>query len=675
MPAFAPQGRTSGCRSRTITPVPSTSEPGLSVPSPRSERRPGTDPVRRFIICGDTPLAFRIADELISRYRVNVTVMLTDARGADALLIARLPGVVIKAVPELNAAAFREANLTTADAVAIVTSDDVANVYVGLQAQETCPGIRLVLRVFNSTLGQRLGPLFDNAQLLSDVEIAVPAFVAACLGTTEPTEVTIGGLAARVTTRAELTEGDEVWCGLAITDRRSMRLLPDDMDAADLVLAAPGPEAETSAVREVVTLRRYRRRRRLVPSPIVATLRATLRSVGALQPGIPAQPGETPALAAGAPRSAAIADDGARGFAAAIRRAGRALVTIVQTVPRRLLPGRVSRGVRVTLSTMAGLLVAGIVAYTVLDHYQHSHHTAWYSVYSMLLTAVGEANPDNTISVPLQVLQTIVTFTGVAMIPVVSAAIVQASVPALGRERVADRNHVVVVGLGNVGTRVLRALHERGYPVVAVDHEDHAYGAQYVREQHIALIVGDESRESTLRRANVAHAAALVAMTSDDVVNLEYALQGQQLQPALRVVLRLFDGDFAERVNEVFKVTISRSVSYLAASSFAAAMVGREVIGTIPVRRRVLLVADIPVFAGSGLAGRTLASFDATGQVRVIALTDATGRPTVRPPSDRTLAVGDHMFVVATGTGLSQIVEQNAPVTGPTEADAVEVDA
>jgi Trk K+ transport system NAD-binding subunit len=622
--------------------------------------------VRRFIICGDTPLAYRIADELISRYRVKVTVMLTDDSSADALLIARLPGVVIMAVPQLDAAAFRTANLTTADAVAIVTSDDVDNVYAGLQAQETCPRIRLVLRVFNSTLGQRLGPLFDNAQLLSDVEIAVPAFVAACLGTTEPTEVNIGGLVARVMTRAELTEGDEVWCGLAITDRRSMRLLPDDIDAADLVLAAPSPPAETSAVREVVTLRRYRRRRRLVPSPIVATVRATLRSVGALQPGIPAQPGETAATPAGATTAMMTSDGRPRGFVSLTRRAGRTLAAIIRTLPRRLLPGRMSRGVRVALTTMAVVLVAGIAAYAVVDHYQYGH-TAWYSVYFMLLTAVGEANPDNGITIPLQVLQTIVTFTGVALIPVVSAAIVQASVPALGRDRVAERNHVVVVGLGNVGTRVLRSLHERGFPVVAVDHADHAYGAQYAREQHIDFIVGDESRESTLRRANVAHAAALVALTSDDVVNLEYALQGQELQPTLRVVLRLFDGDFADRVNEVFNVTISRSVSYLAASSFAAAMVGREVIGTIPVRRRVLLVADIPVFAGSGLAGRTLASFDATAQVRVIALTDATGQPIVRPPSDRTLVVGDHMFVVATGTGLSQIVGQNAPVTGSSE--------
>jgi Trk K+ transport system NAD-binding subunit len=282
----------------------------------------------------------------------------------------------------------------------------------------------------------------------------------------------------------------------------------------------------------------------------------------------------------------------------------------------------------------------------------------------MLLTSVGEANPDDTLPLSLQMLQTFVTFTGVALIPVVSAAIVQASVPALSRDRTGAHNHIVVVGLGNVGTRVLRALHERGYPVVAIDHIDHPYGAQYVREQRIPFIVGDESRESTLRRANVAHAAAIVVLTSDDVVNLEYALQGRELQPSLRVVLRLFDGDFAERVNDVFNVTTSRSVSYLAASNFAAAMVGREVIGTIPIRRRVLMVADVPVVAGSGLVGRTTASLDTTGVRRVVAVVDESGAASARPAGDRTLAVGERVVVVATRAGLSEIVEQSAPLPG-----------
>ncbi|HEY7174580.1 MAG TPA: NAD-binding protein [Micromonosporaceae bacterium] len=629
--------------------MPPTSEPGTPVPSQRVEASGAgrNSPGRRFIICGDTPLAYRMAEELTTRYRADVLVFLTDRRRANGPLIARLPGVQVDVVPRLDAAAFRQANLSTTDAVAIVTSDDVGNVFAGLEAQETCPGIRLVLRVFNSTLSERLGQLFDNAQLLSDVEIAVPAFVAACLGTTEPIEVAVGDRLAHVAPREDLNEADEVWCGLAITDSGVLRVLPDDAESADLVLASSGP---SDGLREYLTARLTRqRRRRIVPRPIIAAMRATLRSLGLLRVGIPQSP---------APRGDAAAERVS--VARRLRFLARRVSAIVRSLPSRLIPGRVSRGVRTALTTMLAILVVGIAAYALLD----THHTPWSSLYFMLLTSVGEANPDDTLPLSLQMLQTFVTFTGVALIPVVSAAIVQASVPALSRDRTGAHNHIVVVGLGNVGTRVLRALHERGYPVVAIDHIDHPYGSQYVREQRIPFIVGDESRESTLRRANVAHAAAIVVLTSDDVVNLEYALQGRELQPSLRVVLRLFDGDFAERVNDVFNVTTSRSVSYLAASNFAAAMVGREVIGTIPIRRRVLMVADVPVVAGSGLIGRTTASLENTGVRRVVAVIDESGAASARPAGDRTLAVGERVVVVVTRAGLSEIVEQSAPMPG-----------
>lgn len=659
------------------------SEPAPPVPSPRSasERvrdrgsaagasadRPGgvSRPARRFIICGDTPLAYRIAEELTTRYRAAVTVLLTDRRGGQAPLIVRLPGVHAEIVPQVDAAAFRQANLTTTDAVALVANDDISNLYAALQAQDTCPGVRLVLRVFNTTLGQGLAQLFDNAQLLSDVEIAVPAFVAACLGTTEPTEVRVGDLVARVTTRAELADGDQVWCGLAIINGPGgLRLLPAGAEDADLVLAS-SPPAEATPVLDLMTLRRYRQRRAIVPRPLGAAFRATLRSIGALRPGIPSSP--TAANDPPAPAQRPLLRARRIGRSAA-RRTG----SVIRSLPSRFLPGRMSRGVRNALLVMLAVIAVGIAAYAVLG--TDSRHSTWYTVYFMLLTAVGGANPDDTISLPLQILQTIVTFTGVALIPVASAAIVQASVPALARERVTARNHVVVVGLGNVGTRVLRTLHERGFPVVAIDHDEQPYGGQYVREQRISFIVGDESRESTLRKANIAHAAAMIVMTSDDVVNLEYALQGRSVRSNLRVVLRLFDGEFADRVNDVFNVTISRSVSYLAASAFAAGMVGREVIGTIPVRRRVLLVADVPVVAGSRLVGRTPRSFDVTGKSRVIAIVDASGRPTVCPPEERALSVGDRLVVVSTRSGLSQLVEESAPALGPPRPGALPVES
>lgn len=525
-----------------------------------------------------------MAEELSSRYRVEVVVLLPDRQAGHGPQISKLPRVVVNEVTRLDAAVFRTLGLTSVDAVALVANDDVGNVFAALQAQEICPGVRLVLRTFNTTLGAQLGLLFDNAQMLSDVEIATPAFVAAALGIVERTEVSVGGRVARVTTREELAPNDEILCGLAATDGAALRLLPDDAAAADLLLV--------------------------------------LDPLGRATPG---------------------------------RRRSRSRAWW-RRIPRGFGSGRVSRGVLVALVTLVSVLVIGVALYAALDQ----RHTVGHTLYFLFLTAVGEANPEDSLPRPLKILQSIVTFAGVASIPIVSAAVVQAAVPTLSRVSVTDRGHVVVVGLGNVGTRVLRELHDRGYRVVAIDHAANPYGAQLVRERRIHFIVGDASRESTLRRVNIGRARALVVMTSDDVVNLEYALQGRQVKPDLRVVLRLFDGDFADRVNKAFNVTISRSVSYLAASTFVAAMVGREVIGTIPIRRRILLVAEVPVPPGSALEGLRVSDVCAGGEARVVAMLDGKGATTGVPDDQRILAVGDRVIVVATRAGLFGVIEQSS---------------
>jgi voltage-gated potassium channel Kch len=96
----------------------------------------------------------------------------------------------------------------------------------------------------------------------------------------------------------------------------------------------------------------------------------------------------------------------------------------------------------------------------------------------------------------------------IALIPVFTAAIVETIVNAwlamaLGRLKEPMDNHVVVVGRGNVGTRVIRQLHMRGVPVVAIDKTEAARGAQLARELDVPLVIGDASREETLRAASV----------------------------------------------------------------------------------------------------------------------------------------------------------------------------
>jgi Trk K+ transport system NAD-binding subunit len=180
----------------------------------------------------------------------------------------------------------------------------------------------------------------------------------------------------------------------------------------------------------------------------------------------------------------------------------------------------------------------------------------------------------------------------------------------------------------------------------------------------LPVVIGDATREDTLREAYVGTSRALVAVTNNDVTNLEVGLHGRAIQPDLRVVLRLFDDDLAEQVQRHFGIAISRSVSFLAAPAFAAAMMQRQVLATIPVGRQVLLLAEIPVRAGCELAGLTAPAVHIPRQVRLIALqrhaSDALDLP---PPAAHPLASGDRLFVVATRTGLATVLARSIPTT------------
>jgi voltage-gated potassium channel Kch len=159
------------------------------------------------------------------------------------------------------------------------------------------------------------------------------------------------------------------------------------------------------------------------------------------------------------------------------------------------------------------------------------------------------------------------------------------------------------------------------------------------QELRIPVIIGDGARSEMLRAAWVPDCRALVVLTPDDAGNLETALVGQAVKPDLRVVLRLFDGEMAGRVQRTFSHTYSRSVSYLAAPAFAAAMLGREVIGTIPV---------------------------GPGRARLLAIRTGRGEQTLwSPPIGRRLVRTDRLIVVATRGGLSELLIRTTPAAEP----------
>ncbi len=196
-----------------------------------------------------------------------------------------------------------------------------------------------------------------------------------------------------------------------------------------------------------------------------------------------------------------------------------------------------------------------------------------------------------------------------------------------------------------------------GVDVVCVDKNEHAAGVRLARRLGLRVVIGETHREETLRAAGISTSQALVSVTDSDTVNLETALHARALAPDLRLVLRLSDDDLAERVQKTVGNTISRSVPYLAAPAFAAAMLEHQVLRTIPVGRHVLLIADVEVSAGSELAGQPVRSVHHPGSVRVIALRRAAASQVDwSPEPGYRLSPLDRIYVLATRTGLSEVL-------------------
>ena len=108
----------------------------------------------------------------------------------------------------------------------------------------------------------------------------------------------------------------------------------------------------------------------------------------------------------------------------------------------------------------------------------------------------------------------------------------------VGRRAVPQSDHVIVVGLGQVGLRLAMLLRRCGIPVVAVDDREDGENVGHAREWGLPVVIGRGADPSLLRRLSLDRAVALAAVTNDDLQNIAVTLAARALAPDLRFVLR-----------------------------------------------------------------------------------------------------------------------------------------
>lgn len=219
-------------------------------------------------------------------------------------------------------------------------------------------------------------------------------------------------------------------------------------------------------------------------------------------------------------------------------------------------------------------------------------------------------------------------------------------------------DHVILCGLGNGGHRVLLELVKLGEQVVVVEGNADCRHIRFAREREIPVFVNRLPDEHLMRDLGVERAKSIIICTNDDLANLETALDARRAAPGIRVVLRLYDQDLADKVRESFGVAVVFSRSKLAAPVFASASADRNVSNAFYVGNRLLLVADVEVATGSQLVGVKLG--DLRQEYRVHVLSHGRGQHLGFWPDDAvTLAEGDVVSLQTEPQTLRRIQKRN----------------
>jgi Trk K+ transport system NAD-binding subunit len=167
--------------------------------------------------------------------------------------------------------------------------------------------------------------------------------------------------------------------------------------------------------------------------------------------------------------------------------------------------------------------------------------------------------------------------------------------------RIPDAHHMVVIGMGVLGSRVAELLDNLGHPVVCITEKEIDAGVL----ANVPVLTSDPRQG--LQKANCQTASSVAVLTDDDIANLEIALMTARMNADCNLVIRTDDAEFGRNVRSLAPHTSAMSVYALAAEAYAAATLGEKVLSLLRIGHQTVIAVEYAVQSADQMEGKLIA--------------------------------------------------------------------
>lgn len=224
-----------------------------------------------------------------------------------------------------------------------------------------------------------------------------------------------------------------------------------------------------------------------------------------------------------------------------------------------------------------------------------------------------------------------------------------------------DKMKIIVAGDGRVGQALTGLLSEEGHDVVSIDNSISMI-EDSMTNQDVITIAGNCAAIDTLREAGVENTDLLIAATSADEINLLSCLTAKTLNPKLHTIARVSSPEYIEQLymmRETFGLSLiinperdaAREIyrllqfpGFLRRETFAK---GRVEIVEYKIEKDSILDSVILKHLPHVLGGLKV----------LVCVVERNGNAFI-PTGDTTLLRGDHIYVTAPVTVLSEFIKK-----------------